>query len=56
MSQSQDYLEAVAIMSGASAMLVELRHLEAMDEHYQCEIIRMAYDMNKVTEEALKRN
>ena len=53
---SPDYLEAKAILAGESMMLPELRHLEAVREHYECELIRLVYDLDQVTKAALKRN
>lgn len=53
---SEDFAEAIAILSGMSAMLPEKRHLEALDEHYQSEIIRLVFDIDQVTKRALRRN
>lgn len=56
MSMSPDYAEAKAILAGTSMMLPEKRHLEALEEHHQCEMIRLVYDIDQVTKAALRRN
>ena len=53
---SQDYVEARAILGGTSLMLPELRHLEALEEHYQSSIIKICYDMDTLTTEFRQRN
>ena len=53
---SPDYLEAVQILKGETAMLPEKRHLEAVEEHYQSEIIKLVWDIDQVTKAALRRN
>lgn len=53
---NNDYAEAKAILAGTSMMLPEKRHLEAIEEHLQCELIRLVYDIDQVAKAALKRN
>ena len=54
--QTTDYTEALAILRGLSSLLPEVRHLEAVQEYYECELIRMAHEIEQVTKAALQRN
>ena len=55
--QERDHLaEARAILTGTSALLPEKAHLEALEEFYQCEIIRIVHDIEQVTKATLRRN
>jgi hypothetical protein len=48
--------EAQSILAGTTRLLPEVRHLEALNEHYQSEIIQLVYDIEQVTKVALRRN
>ncbi len=56
MKERDFYAEARKILSGKSSLLVETAHLEALEEKYQSELIRVAHDLNNFTRELLKRN
>lgn len=53
---SPDYLEAVQILKGETARLPTLAHLQALDEHYQSEIIAICHQLNQFTTMVLRRN
>lgn len=53
---SSDYAEAVNILRGETAMLPEKRHLEALEEHYQSELIAICHQLNQFTSAVLRRN
>ena len=46
-------VEAQMILKGLTNMLVEKRHLEALDEHYQVMLINIANDMEAVKRKVL---
>jgi hypothetical protein len=46
-------VEAQMILKGLTNMLVEKRHLEALDEHYQVLLINIANDMEQVKRKVL---
>lgn len=57
MSDTQiDYTQARAMLNSDLPCDVEKRHLEALEEHYQCELVRVAYDMDKLATELRQRN
>jgi len=57
LSDDRNYFEeAQAILECRTRRLPEVRHLEALHEHYQSEIIKLVYDIEQVTKAALKRN
>ena len=50
----RDYgTEARMILQGLTGLLVEKRHLEAIEEHYQLQIIRLANALEKLKQEVL---
>jgi hypothetical protein len=53
---SPDYIEAVQIIKGQTALLPEKRHLEAIEEHYQSEVIAICHQLNQFTTMVLQRN
>ena len=54
---ARDYaVEARMILQGLTGMIVEKAHLEALDEYYQSEIIKLVHDIDQVTHATLKRN
>lgn len=53
---SPDYIEAVQIIKGQTAKLPEKRHLEAIEEHYQSEVIAICHQLNQFTTMVLQRN
>lgn len=53
---SPDYLEAVQILKGETAKLPEKRHLVALEEHYQSEVIAICHQLNQFTSMVLQRN
>ena len=55
-THSQDYVEAREILDGKTNMHIGVRHLEALEEHYQCEILKVAYDMEQLATEFRQRN
>ena len=52
------YAEAKIILSLKlnSGLVPDLRHLEALNEHYQCELLRLVHEIDQVTEAVLRRN
>ena len=56
MIEREFLLEARQILAGQTCRLVELAHLEALEEHYQSQIIKICHDMDKLTTAARARN
>lgn len=53
---NKDLTEAMAIIKDETGMLPEKRHLLAIDEHYQCEIIKIVFEVDQLTHKVLGRN
>lgn len=53
---NSDLAEALQIMTGETAMLPERRHLQAINNHYQSEIIKIAFEVDQLTHKVLGRN
>lgn len=51
-----DLEEAMKIIKGETLMIPEKRHLLAIDEHYQCEIIKIVFEVDQLTHKVLARN
>ena len=50
------YAEAIAILSNESLMLPERGHLEAMQEHTECLLIRIANSLETLKRETMGRS
>ena len=48
MIEREFYVEAQMILKGLAGIPLELRHLEAMEEHYQCSLIRVANKLGEL--------
>ena len=53
---NQDLEEAVKIIKGETLMIPEKRHLLAIDNHYQSEIIKVVFEVDQLTRRVLARN
>ncbi len=53
---NNDLAEAMLIIQDKSLMIPEKRHLLAVDEHYQCEIIKIVFEVDQLTHKVLGRN
>lgn len=53
---NKDLSEAMSIINDKTAMIPEKRHLLAIDEHYQCEIIKIVFEVEQLTHKVLARN
>ncbi len=51
-----DLQEAYAMLKGETWLLTEKRHLVALNEYYQCEIIKIVFEVDQLTHKILKRN
>ncbi len=51
-----DLAEALQIMTGETAMLPERRHLQAVNNHYQAEIIKIVFEVEQLTHKILGGN
>jgi hypothetical protein len=50
----RDYaVEARMILQGLTGLLVEKRHLEALEEYYECKLIRIANELEALKHKAL---
>jgi len=49
-------LEARDILAGRSSLLPERRHLEALHEAHQSELIRIAHEIQQMMDAMLRRN
>ena len=47
-------MEAQMILKGLTGIPLELRHLEAMEEHYQCALIRVANKLGELSKTILE--
>ncbi len=53
---NKDLAEAMLIIQDRTMMIPEKRHLLAIDEHYQCEIIKIVFEVDQLTHKVLARN
>jgi hypothetical protein len=51
----RDYaVEARMILKGLTGVIVEKRHLEALEELYECKLIKLANDLDALKHKALE--
>lgn len=54
MDEARDLLqEAREILAGTSLLLPEKGHIEALDDHYQVQLIKLANSLERVKQEVL---
>lgn len=53
---NRDLEEARLILNGQTILLTEKRHLEAMNNYYQAEIIKIVFEVEQLTHKVLARN
>jgi hypothetical protein len=53
----RDFLvESRMILQGLTGLLVERRHLEALEEHYECQLIRAAHELGQLQRRLLNES